>query len=137
MPRILVVDDEAHIQHVVSLKLRHDGMDVVTASDGDEALALAIEQRPDAIVTDFQMPGLTGLELSAAIREHAELADVPVLMLTARGFGLTDEQLAEHRIAEVMTKPFSPREMLQRVRSLLERASSSTGDQTREQGQIA
>jgi len=120
MPRVLVVDDEAHIQHVVSLKLRHDGMDVITASDGDEALALAIEHRPDLIVTDFQMPGLTGLELSIAIREHPELASVPVLMLTARGFGLTDEQLAQSHIAEVMTKPFSPREMLQRVHALLD-----------------
>lgn len=119
MPRVLVVDDEAHIQHVVSLKLRHDGMDVITASDGDEALALAVDHRPDLIVTDFQMPGLTGLELSIAIRKHEELCGVPVLMLTARGFGLTDEQLAEHHIAEVMTKPFSPREMLQRVHALL------------------
>jgi len=119
MPRVLVVDDEAHIQHVVSLKLRHDGMDVITACDGDEALDLALEHRPDLIVTDFQMPGLTGLELSTAVREHAELAHVPVLLLTARGFGLTDEQLAEHHIAEVMTKPFSPRDMLQRVHALL------------------
>jgi DNA-binding response OmpR family regulator len=95
-------------------------MDVLTASDGDEALRLAIEHHPDIIVTDFQMPVLTGLELSTAIRAHEALADVPVLMLTARGFGLTDDQLAEHHIAEVMTKPFSPREMLGRVHALLE-----------------
>ncbi|MEM6334063.1 MAG: response regulator [Planctomycetota bacterium] len=126
MPTALVVDDEAHIQHVVSLKLRHDGMEVITASDGSEALALAINHRPDIIVTDFQMPGLTGLELSTAIREHEELADTPVLMLTARGFGLTDEQLAQSRIGDVMTKPFSPREMLQRVHSLLQQSQTST-----------
>ncbi|MEO0588228.1 MAG: response regulator [Planctomycetota bacterium] len=125
MPTALVVDDEAHIQHVVSLKLRHDGMTVITASDGREALDLAIANRPDIIVTDFQMPGLTGLELSTAIRKQPELANIPVLMLTARGFGLTDEQLAQSRINDVMTKPFSPREMLQRVHALLGKTDSA------------
>jgi len=125
---ILIADDEPHIRHLVGNKLKRSGYNVIVASNGQECLALAQQQTPALIVTDFQMPGLSGLELSIAIRKHPELAATPVLMLTARGFGLTDQQLAESHIAEVMTKPFSPREMLGRVHALLH--ASGAGPQT-------
>ena len=65
-PLILVVDDETHILHVVGLKLSNAGYEIITAEDGEEGLEVAVEQTPDLVITDFQMPFMTGLELSIA-----------------------------------------------------------------------
>jgi len=118
-PIILVVDDETHIVHVVSLKLTRAGYQVIPAEDGEEALELALEHCPDVVITDFQMPIMNGLELCIEMRQHELTANTPVLMLTARGFGLDDDQLSQTNIVEVLSKPFSPREILSRVEKLL------------------
>lgn len=118
-PVILVVDDESHILHVVSLKLRNAGFTVVTAQDGEEGYEVALHERPDVIITDFQMPFMTGLELCAKLKEHDLTRDTPALMLTARGFSLTDEDIGRTNIVGVLTKPFSPREVLERVNGLI------------------
>lgn len=118
-PLILVVDDEVHILHVVSLKLRNAGYLVVTAPHGAEALRVAIEQAPDLVITDYQMPYLTGLELSRELRSHETTANTPVLMLTARSDGLGPDHLNDTNITRVLTKPFSPREVLTCVQQLL------------------
>lgn len=118
-PLILVVDDESHILHVVSLKLQNAGYRVITAEDGEEGLATALERRPDLIITDYQMPFMTGLELSIALKEHEVTGQTPVLMLTARGFSLAQEYLDRTNIAAVVSKPFSPREILGRVQELI------------------
>lgn len=119
-PLILVVDDETHILHVVSLKLTRAGYEVITAEDGEEALELALEQKPDVVITDFQMPIMTGLDLCIQMRQHEETAKTPALMLTARGFGLDDDQIRQTNIVDVLSKPFSPREVLSRVEKLLD-----------------
>ena len=124
---IMVCDDEAHIVHVVSMKLRNAGYEVITASDGEEGLALAREQRPDLIVTDFEMPGLTGVEMCAALREDAQTRGIPALMLTARGFRLDEGEVERARISEVLSKPFSPREVLGKVKHLLDSDSADDG----------
>ena len=121
--KILVVDDETHILHVVSMKLRNAGFEVVCAQDGEEAYELALRERPDVIITDFQMPFMTGLELCQKLRENDSTADIPALMLTARGFSLSEEDLSHTRIRTVLSKPFSPREVLEQVQQLIE-----TGD---------
>jgi CheY-like chemotaxis protein len=118
-PLILVVDDETHILHVVSLKLRNAGFDVATAEDGEEALDAALERRPDLVITDFQMPLMTGLELCIRLKASPETRDTPALMLTARGFSLAADQLSQTNIAGVLSKPFSPREVLAKVYELL------------------
>ena len=118
-PLILAVDDEIHILHVVRMKLINAGYDVVTAEDGDEALATALEKRPDLIITDYQMPYLTGLEFCIALKEHEQTRTTPALMLTARGFALSASQLDRTNIADVISKPFSPREVLTRVEQLV------------------
>lgn len=123
-PLILAVDDETHILHVVSLKLTRGGYEVITAEDGEEALELAIEQCPDVVITDFQMPIMNGLELCIQMRKHEKTSHIPALMLTARGFGLDDDQIRQTNIVDVLSKPFSPREVLSRVESLLK---SNTG----------
>jgi len=117
--KILVVDDEAHILHVVSMKLRNAGFEVITAVDGEEALELCASERPDLLITDFQMPFLSGLELCRRLRACEPTRDIPAIMLTARGFDLEPHDMADAGIAAVLAKPFSPREVLQRVNDLL------------------
>lgn len=125
---ILVVDDEVHISHVVSLKLQQAGMRVLTASDGEEAYEVACRELPDLVVTDFQMPVLNGLELSCKLRETAATSEIPVLVVTARGHLLTEDDLARTSIKGVMCKPFSPRHLLEKVRELLADADISPSD---------
>jgi two-component system alkaline phosphatase synthesis response regulator PhoP len=117
--KVLVVDDEIHIVHVVAIKLRNNGYDVITAENGSEAFKIACEEKPDVIVTDFQMPLMTGLEMVEALRQNSEMADVPVIMLTARGFAIDDNQKQQLRISECLSKPFSPKELLRTVEDVL------------------
>lgn len=117
---ILVVDDEAHILNVVSLKLRNAGYEVLTAQDGDEAFQLALQCRPALVITDYQMPIMTGLELCAKMAEHPTTSHIPAIMLTARGYALGEDDLSKANIVDVLSKPFSPRDILGRVQTLIE-----------------
>ncbi len=125
-PVILVCDDESHILHVVSLKLRNAGYDVLTADNGIDGLALAQEHRPDLIITDYQMPGLTGVQMCTELRKDERCLYIPAIMLTARGFKLEPSELHHARIAEVISKPFSPRDVLGCVKTLIDRQSGVT-----------
>ncbi len=116
---ILVVDDEAHITHVVALKLTNAGYRVVTASDGEEAFEVATAENPDLVITDLQMPYMSGLELSKKLRRTPEMSATPVLMLTARGYALDQNELGQTNIKAVLSKPFSPRDVLEKARSAL------------------
>ena len=118
--KILVVDDESHILNVVSLKLRNAGYEVLTAQDGDEAFELAVQSNPDLVITDFQMPLVSGLELCRNLKEHPITTETPALMLTARGFTIGAEDMERTNIVGVLSKPFSPREVLARVQELVE-----------------
>lgn len=122
---ILVADDEAHILHVVSLKLRNAGYEVLTAADGEEAFEVACATPPDLVITDLQMPFMTGLEFAARLRAHPPTAHIPALLLTARGHALSQADLANTAIREVLSKPFSPREVLARVEAMLGGAPSA------------
>ena len=117
---ILVVDDEPHITHVVALKLERAGYEVFTASDGEEALSVVAAKRPDLVVTDFQMPILSGYDMCVRLAALPEIGQTPVLMITARGHMLSDDDLARTNIRAVMCKPFSPREVLERIESILQ-----------------
>ncbi len=116
---ILVADDEAHILHVVSMKLRNAGYEVTTAMDGEEALELCKSEIPDLVITDYQMPIMSGVEFCKALRGCDGTRDIPAIMLTARGFDIEPEEMAEAGIAAVLSKPFSPREVRQKVEELL------------------
>ncbi len=117
--KVLVVDDEIHIVHVVSIKLRNNGYEIITASNGAEAFELACAEKPDIIVTDFQMPVMTGLELVAKIRQSEEIKDVPVILLTARNFAIEDKQKQDLQISGCLSKPFSPKELLENIEDIL------------------
>lgn len=117
--KALVVDDEFHIVQVVAIKLKNNGFDVLTADNGASAYTLAVQHKPDIIVTDYQMPALTGLELIEKLRADEQTAAIPVIMLTARGFAIEDQQKQKLNIAACLSKPFSPREVLQTVEEVL------------------
>ena len=117
--KVLVVDDEIHIVHVVAIKLRNNGYEVTTAANGAEAFELVCEEKPDIIVTDFHMPVMTGLELVEKLRRSKATKDIPVIMLTARGFAIEDEQKQDLQISEFVSKPFSPKELLRSIQDIL------------------
>ncbi len=119
MKKLLVADDEIHIVQVVAMKFRNNGFEVTTAENGDECLKLACSGKPDVIITDFQMPKMTGLEMVCELRKHEDMVDVPVIMLTARGFAIDEDERQRLNIAKCISKPFSPKELLSQVEEVL------------------
>jgi len=121
MKTILVVDDEAKIVQIAQDYLSHDGFTVITAGDGVRALQLARERHPDLIVLDLGLPEMNGFDVARALRKDSE---VPIIMLTARGEE-TDRLIGlELGADDYMVKPFSPRELVARVRAVLRRSET-------------
>jgi DNA-binding response OmpR family regulator len=116
--RVLVVDDDIKTVEVVSLYLKHDGYRVLAAYDGNEALRLARESRPDLIVLDIMLPGLDGLEICRALRAES---DVPIIMLTARTEEEDKIKGLDLGADDYIVKPFSTRELAARIRTVLRR----------------
>jgi DNA-binding response OmpR family regulator len=123
-PLILVADDDEDILLLVTTRLRRDGFNVVSASSGDQALALAREHKPRLAVLDIGMPGLDGLEVLAAIRDDEELRGMLVLLLTAKAQESDVRRGYDSGADAYVKKPFSPAELSTRVRALLEPAES-------------
>lgn len=120
---ILLCDDEIHILRAAEFKLKRAGYDVEIASDGQEAWEAIQRQKPDILITDCQMPRLDGLGLVQKVRENPATADLPIFMLTAKGFELSHDDLAaKWNVMAVIAKPFSPRELLQKVNDVLQEA---------------
>ena len=124
-PLIVVVEDEQAIQDVVAYNLRREGYEVLLAGDGDEGLALIQSKRPALVILDLMLPGIDGLSICQQLRADAKTRSIPLMILSAKeeesdiviGLSLgADDYLA---------KPFSPREMLARVKALLRRANNS------------
>jgi two-component system phosphate regulon response regulator PhoB len=117
---ILAVDDEAHILHVVSLKLQNAGFTVITANDAEEALEAAATAAIDLLITDYQMPGMSGLDLARRLHAEPGRKHLPAMLLTAHGLALEQVELAHAGITACMSKPFSPRDLLEKVHELLQ-----------------
>ena len=123
---ILVVDDEASVVEVVSLYLRRDGYEVRVARDGRQALAAIQASRPALVVLDLMLPGVDGLEILRRLRDDPE-QDVPIIMLTARGQEVDRIYGLELGADDYVTKPFSPAELVSRVKAVLRRTRRDDG----------
>jgi DNA-binding response OmpR family regulator len=123
--RVLVVDDEANLVELVQGYLERDGYDVLTAGDGSTAIDLTREAKPDLIVLDLMLPGIDGLEVCRRVRQFS---DAYILMLTARAEEVDKVVGLSVGADDYLTKPFSPRELMARVRAMLRRPRSSTAE---------
>jgi CheY-like chemotaxis protein len=121
---ILVADDESHILHVVSLKLKNAGYRVLTARDGQEALEIAQQEKPDLLITDYHMPQLSGIELCRKLKADPATSSIPAIMLTARGYELEPADTEQSGILRMLSKPFSPRHLLATVEEVLSGAAA-------------
>ena len=123
-PLVVVVEDEADIQDVIAYNLKRDGYEVLTASRGDEGLSLIQAKMPDLVILDLMLPGIDGLSICQQLRADPKTKSLPIIILSAKeeeadvviglGFGADD----------YVPKPFSPRELLARVKAVLRRSSS-------------
>jgi two-component system response regulator ResD len=124
VPGILIVDDEANIREIVAVYLTAAGFEVRQAADGRAGLAAALADAPDLVLLDIMLPGLDGLAVCRALREASR---VPVIMLTARDTDLDKVALLESGADDYITKPFSPPELVARVRAVLRRSREVAG----------
>ncbi len=130
MATIVIVDDEQDILDVLEFNLRQAGHEVVAATRGREGLNLAQSTRPDLVVLDLMLPDMSGTEVCRALREARETRHIPVLMLSARGEEIDRVVGFELGADDYVTKPFSVRELLLRVRAILRRSKTSTPKQS-------
>ena len=109
--RILLVDDELHIRRAAEFKLKRE-FEVSCAEDGQEAWEMILDARPDLLITDLQMPRMNGIELIERVRGNETTADLPVILLTAKGFELKHDEIFDKlNVFRLVSKPFSPREL--------------------------
>lgn len=118
-PQILVVDDETYIVELVKFNLEKEGYKVLVAFDGIAALNITREQKPDLIILDIMLPNLDGLEVCRAIKHDEELKAIPIVMLTAKGEEVDTILGLEMGADDYIKKPFSPRELIARVKARL------------------
>jgi len=128
VPTVLVVDDEPIVREVVVRYLERDGHATLEAGDGDRARELVERRGPDIVVLDVMLPGMDGLELCRWIRARSEM---PVILLTARGEEADRIVGLELGADDYVTKPFSPRELAARVRTVLRRSAPAEGERVR------
>ncbi|HEX6032778.1 MAG TPA: response regulator [Anaerolineales bacterium] len=127
-PRVLIVDDEPAVTDLLAYNLRKAHYEVVTAADGDAALQLAKESKPDLILLDLMIPEVDGLDVCRELRKSS---NVPIIMITARGEEVDRVVGLEIGADDYVTKPFSVRELMARVKAVLRRAQNEGGTRNR------
>lgn len=123
--RVLLVEDDRHIEELVRLHFSKEGFDVTSTPDGDEALVLVQEVRPDIVILDWMIEGTSGIEVCRRIRRNPKTAEVAIMMLTARGEESDKLRGLETGADDFVTKPFSPKELVARAQALLRRTRPS------------
>jgi DNA-binding response OmpR family regulator len=113
--KILVVDDEAYIVHILEFSLGMEGYEVVTAFDGEEAIVKAERENPDLIVLDIMMPKLDGYETCRRLKATDKTKRIPIILLSAKGRSMDQKVGLEAGADEYITKPFSPRKLVERI----------------------
>ena len=134
MSRVLVVEDEAAIAELISLNLRHAGYEVVIAADADQALAAVDGVLPDLVVLDWMLPGQSGLALAKRWRAQARTRELPIIMLTARADEGDKISGLDAGADDYLVKPFSPHELMARIRAVLRRKAPEALDAAVEVG---
>lgn len=125
--RILLCDDELHILKAAEFKFKRAGYDVVTAGDGEQGWEAIQQQLPDLVITDCQMPRMNGLQLAERVKNDPTTSHLPVIMLSAKGFELSNSELREqYGILALIAKPFSPRDLFERVENILNAREAET-----------
>jgi DNA-binding response OmpR family regulator len=117
--RIVVADDEADIRRLIAFTLRRRGYDVLEATAGDTALELVRQERPDLVLLDVMMPGLSGLEVAQALRDDAATSAIPIIILSAKGQAAEVEAGLHTGAQAYLVKPFAPQELAARVAGIL------------------
>ncbi len=126
--KLLVADDEANQTELLRYNLTKAGYEVICAADGLEALTMVENQKPDLVILDWMMPEMSGIDVCRQIRARPDLQKLPIIMLSARGEE-NDKSLGLDRGADdYIAKPFSPRELVSRVKALLRRTRPEAGD---------
>jgi DNA-binding response OmpR family regulator len=133
---VMVIEDEKEIRDLVRYNLEKAGYRVAAAADGEEGLRQLFAARPDALVLDLMLPGMNGLEILREVRQEPVTHDLPVLVLTARSAEMDKLLGFEHGADDYLTKPFSPRELVARVKALVRRASPSGLSRALESGAL-
>jgi len=128
-PRILIVEDETAVVTLLRYNLEREGFDVSAAYDGEEALLSVEESPPDIILLDWMLPHISGLETCRRLRRRAETRNLPIIMLTARGEEADTVRGLDAGADDYVTKPFSPAELVARVRALLRRTRPALSDE--------
>jgi len=127
--KILVVDDEDHIVELIGYNLINSGYNVITANNGVDAVRLAKEENPNLILLDLMIPGLDGFDVCKSIRGDANTKEISIIMLTAKGEELDKILGLELGADDYITKPFSIRELLARIKAILRRTKASSGSE--------
>ena len=124
-PTVMIVEDEASLVTMLRYNLEKEGYNVTEASDGEEAVTVADETPPDAVILDWMLPRMSGIEVCRQLRRKPETRNVPIIMLTARSEETDKVRGLNVGADDYMTKPFSMPELIARVRALLRRAKPS------------
>ena len=124
--KILIVDDEANIRELIKFNLGKAGYQTVEAIDGHEAVALVKNEQPDLLVLDLMLPGIDGLEVCRLLKSNKKTAGIPIIMLTARSEEVDKIIGLELGADDYLTKPFSPRELVARIKAVLRRSYKET-----------
>jgi two-component system alkaline phosphatase synthesis response regulator PhoP len=117
--KILVVDDEIYIVHILDFSLGMEGYEVITALDGEQALERMKSEKPDLVVLDIMMPKLDGYEVCKAIKSNPTTKQTPVILLSAKGRNVDQKLGFDVGADDYITKPFSPRKLVERINQLL------------------
>lgn len=118
MARLVIAEDSPHMLRLLEMTLRKAGHTWTACAAGDTALAAVQSEKPDAALLDIIMPGMDGLEVLSILKRDPATADIPIIMLTARGQTLTREQAEQSGASAFLTKPFSPTELLTTIEQL-------------------
>ncbi|WDP89864.1 MAG: response regulator [Desulfobacter sp.] len=125
---ILIVDDEEDILELIKFNLKSEGYNIVQAMTGEEAIKIAKQSSPDLMVLDLMLPGIDGLEVTRYLKNNETTAEIPIVMLTAKGEESDIVTGLELGANDYMSKPFSPRELTARIRAILRRRRKNSSD---------